>query len=89
MKNWYCYVSNIWFASVVASDKSPLVRIMDFLWGSTCKYCMAVRVGIAGFGVAAAIFGGVPATILGGFLVALSVALTIGERYWLCGTEIK
>lgn len=84
MKKWFCYVYDVWLRRVVGSEKSPLVKVMDFLWGSSCKYCMACRVGIAGLGTAAIIFGGVPATIFGGALVVLSFALTAGERYWVC-----
>lgn len=84
MKKWFCYVSNIWLHTIVGSPKSPLPKIMDFLWGSECKYCMATRVGIAGFGIAAFIFGGVQAKVFGLFLIALSVALAVGERHWNC-----
>ena len=87
MKKWFCYVSNIWLHTVVGSEKSPFTKIMDFLWGSECKYCMAVRVGLAGFGTAAIIFGGVPAAIFGLLLISVSIALTIGERYWNCDTQ--
>ena len=86
MKKWFCYVSNIWLHTVVGSSKSPVPKIMDFLWGSDCKYCMSVRVGLAGFGTAAAIFGGIPATIFGLALIVVSIALTMGERYWNCDT---
>lgn len=52
---------------------SLLVRVLDKTVGSKCKYCMAVRALIVGFGLG---FGG----WLGVALVAVAVGLTVIEN---------
>lgn len=52
---------------------APLVRALDAVAGSKCKYCMAVRVGLIGAGLALFNWVGV-------VLVAIAVGCTVLER---------
>ena len=53
---------------------APLVRSLDFLFGSECKYCMASRALVFGVGLGV---GG----WIGMGLVAVAVALSVIERF--------
>ena len=53
---------------------APLVRVLDFLFQSECKYCMAMRAGVFGFGLALANW-------LGLALILVAVGLTVFERF--------
>lgn len=58
----------------VVYEDAPLVRMLDFLFQSECKYCMATRALVFGVGVG---IGG----WLGGSLIAVAVGLTFFERF--------
>ncbi len=53
---------------------APLVRLLDFLFESECKYCMATRAAVFGFGLALANW-------LGLALILVAVGLTFFERF--------
>ena len=53
---------------------APLVRLLDFLFQSECKYCMATRAGVFGIGLGLANWFG-----LG--LIVIAVGLTFFERF--------
>lgn len=80
MKKLFCYAYNLWLSKLVDEKSDPLVVLLDFLFSSSCKYCMAVRALVFGVGLGLANWFGVA-------LVALALACTLGEKYWLC--EVK
>lgn len=63
-----------WGYDYLIYERAPLVRLLDFLFQSECKYCMATRALVFGFGLA---FGG----WLGAALIAVAVGLTFFERF--------
>lgn len=67
----YAWAEKHWFAKLVYED-APLVRLLDFTAGSKCKYCMAVRAGMIGFGLG---FGG----LIGVFCIVAAVLLALAE----------
>jgi hypothetical protein len=58
----------------VVYEGAPLVRSLDFLFQSECKYCMASRAVVFGLGLG---FGG----WIGLALVGIAVGLTVIERF--------
>lgn len=83
----FCWLYFQWISKAVGSKSAPLVRALDLLFGSECKYCMSVRAFLAGTGVGLSFVGSFLSFFFGVALVALAVALTLGERRWLCGKE--
>lgn len=55
-------------------EGAPLVRSLDFLFGSECKYCMATRALVCGIGLGMADW-------LGLALIVIAVGLTFFERF--------
>lgn len=55
-------------------EGAPLVRLLDFLFQSECKYCMATRALVFGLGVGLGGWFGV-------MLIAVAVGLTFFERF--------
>jgi hypothetical protein len=86
MKNIFCWLYSQWLSKAVDSKDDPLVRVIDALAGSECKYCTAMRMCAMGLGMGLIVAGGVAAYI-GIALNALALLMTLGERYWLC--EVK
>ena len=83
LSNLFCWVYNQWLSKAVNDKTDPLVRLLDFVAGSECKYCMAVRCLLIGVGVALPVGGGW--CILAGFASAgVAIVMTVGERRWLC-----
>jgi hypothetical protein len=86
MKRLFCWLYAQWLSKAVDSKDDPLVRVIDALAGSECKYCMAVRTGMIGFGLALSMrfdwWG-----LVGAGLVWFAIIFTLLERYWLC--EVK
>jgi hypothetical protein len=68
----YAWAEKHWFAKLVYVG-SPLVRLLDASVGSECKYCMAFRALMVGFGLG---IGGVA----GAFLVVSALVLTLVEH---------
>ena len=58
----------------VIFEGAPLVRLLDFLFQSECKYCMATRAVVFGIGLGLANWFG-----LG--LIIIAVGLTFFERF--------
>jgi hypothetical protein len=86
MKNIFCWLYSQWLSKAVDSKDDPLVRVIDALAGSECKYCTAMRMYAMGLGMGLIVAGGVAAYI-GIALNALVLLMTLGERYWLCGVK--
>lgn len=82
-KRLFCWLYAQWLSKAVDQKSDPLVRLLDFLAGSECKYCMAVRCLMLGFGLA--LLFSFP--LVGLAILALAFLFTLGERYWLC--EVK
>ena len=79
LKSLFCALYSRWMATAVQPG-SWLVRAMDATITSQCKYCMAARAVILTAGVFLLYF----LWWLGALLIFTAVALTWGERYWLC-----
>jgi hypothetical protein len=77
MRKLFCKVYAIWLAKLVGTKQQPTVRLLDLVVGSECKYCMAVRCLVLGVGIGRMDLWGL-------VLVVTAIALTLGERYWLC-----
>lgn len=58
----------------VIYEGAPLVRLLDFLFESECKYCMATRALVFGLGLGLGGWCGVG-------LIAVAVGLTFFERF--------
>lgn len=94
-KRIFCWLYDQWLSKAVNEKSDPLVRLLDLIAGSECKYCMAVRCLMVGFGggLVSAVFYhfffGVAATlgVAGIVLCCLAFLMTLGEKYWLC--EVK
>lgn len=83
MKTIFCWLYSQWLSKAVDKKTDLLVRLLDALFGSECKYCMAVRCLLIGVGVALPVGGGW--CILAGFASAgVAIVMTVGERRWLC-----
>jgi hypothetical protein len=80
IKKMFCWMYYAWLSKVVDSKSDPLVIVLDWLFGSSCKYCMTTRALLFGVGVG---LGG----LIGVVLMITAVLLTLGEKLWLC--EIK
>ena len=81
MKHIFCKFYNFFLSTLVDSKDDPLVKFIDAVAGSVCKYCMAVRMFMLGVGITALVFG---AYVLGFLIVVLPVLFTYGEKHWLC-----
>lgn len=68
----YAWAEKHWFAKLMYPG-APLVRLLDASVGSQCKYCMAFRALMVGFGLG---FGGVT----GAILVIGALVLTLVEH---------
>lgn len=84
MQKLFCWLYAQWLSKAVDQKSDPLVIALDFLFGSNCKYCMAVRALIFGFGLAVGIFALGWLSIFGFGAAVLMLIMTIGEKYWLC-----
>jgi hypothetical protein len=80
MKTIFCWVYKQWLSKAVNERSDPLVRLLDMLFGSECKYCFAIR--CLTFGIGLGMFN-----FIGLVLMVLSVLVTLGEKYLLC--EVK
>jgi hypothetical protein len=80
LKRTFCWLYNKWLSKAVNEKSDPLVRLLDAIAGSECKYCMAVRAGMIGIGIGLFNCWG-----LG--LIVTAILLTIGERKWLCDVK--
>ena len=69
----YAAAEVLWFSKLVYPG-APLVRLLDWSVGSTCKYCMASRALMVGFGLG---LGGV----IGYAVAAAGVLLAVVERF--------
>jgi hypothetical protein len=69
----FTYVKEKGYAYLIY-ERSPLVRLLDFMFQSECKYCMATRALVFGIGLG---FGG----WIGLSLVVVAVGLTFFERF--------
>ena len=89
LKTAFCWLYTNWMKHAVGSKDSLVVRVLDKLFGSECRYCMSVRTLIAGVGIGVLLRGEFWSLVFGVGLVAVSLALTYGERNWLCELEGK
>ena len=80
MKSLFCWVYKNWLRYAVDSKDDPLVKVIDYVFGSNCKYCMVIRAVV--FGVGAGLLFSF--WVIGLMLMAGAVAMTLGEKYWLC-----
>jgi hypothetical protein len=80
IKQAFCWLYNQWLSKAVDSKDDPLVRVIDAIAGSECKYCMGVRLGMIGMGLGLFSWYG-----LG--LIALAILLTLGEKHLLCDNK--
>ena len=87
MKTLFCKIYGLWLAKLVATQSDPLVVALDALFGgpATCRYCAITRALMFGAGLPLLWF----APLLGSALIVVAVALTLGERYWLCSLPEK
>lgn len=76
----FCWLYAQWLSKLVDRKTDPLVIAIDFVAGSNCKYCMAVRMFCIGLGLGLWSYAG-----LG--LVLFALLMTFGEKYWLCETQ--
>ena len=86
LQKLFCWLYSQWLAKFVDEKTDLLVVWLDFLVGSGCKYCMAVRAAMMGFGaglLAAEHWG------LGLGIGLPAFLFTLGERYWLCEVKSK
>lgn len=79
LKRLFCWTYDTWLSKAVGTKQAPLVRALDFVAGSECKYCMAVRCLIFGAGLAITASGGVW-VVVGLALAAVPVLMAVGER---------
>jgi hypothetical protein len=79
MKKLFCLLYDLWLSKFVDEKTDPLVVLLDFIIGSSCKYCMAVRGIMVGLGLG--LFN-----LFGLGLIALAILFTIAEKHWLCDT---
>ena len=80
LKQTFCFFYKLFLSKLVDSKDDPLVRLIDFTAGSTCKYCLALRFGMICGGIGLFNWWG-----LG--LIVTAILLTIGERKWLCDVK--
>lgn len=73
----YAWAEKHWFAKLVYVD-SPMVKAMDAMMGSKCKYCMAARALMFGLGLGLAVSGGF-AALIGLILIVAAFLLTQAE----------
>ena len=86
MKKIFCWLYSQWLSKFVNEKTDLLVVWLDALVGSNCKYCMAVRAVMMGFGFGLLVAGH------WGFglgIMLLAFLFTLGERYWLCEVKSK
>ena len=88
MKTIFCWIYHQWLSKFVDSKDDWLVRLIDTLSGSECKYCMGTRLYAIGLG-SGLVFVGSLVTWLGLGLITLAILMTLGERYWLCDVKNK
>jgi hypothetical protein len=80
LKKQFCWLYEQWLSKFVDSKDDWLVKVIDATVGGKCKYCVAVRAFLLGASFCLPL---VPSLIV----QALVVAMTLGERYWLCLKE--
>jgi hypothetical protein len=80
VKAAFCWLYRSWLRHAVDSKDDWLVQAIDYLFGSSCKYCSLSRAVLFGLGVGL-LFS---FWIVGLALMGLAWALTLGEKYWLC-----
>lgn len=81
-KRLFCWTYDKWLSGAVGTKDAPLVKLLDFIAGSECKYCMAVRCLLIGTGIGLSVHGGW-VTMSGLALICTSAVLAVGERKWL------
>jgi hypothetical protein len=81
MKTLFCTVYAKWLKTFVDSPSDPLVRLIDSAAGSSCKYCMAIRMFLIGVSFALPLWASIAVCVGVGFM-------TWGEKRWLCD-ELK
>ncbi len=86
LKKTFCWLYDQWLSKAVNERSDPLVRLIDAISGSECKYCMGTRLYALGLG-SGLVFVGSWVTWLGLILMALAILMTLGERYWLCNAK--
>jgi hypothetical protein len=86
-KKIFCWFYAQWLSKVVGSKTAPVVVALDAAFGSQCKYCMSARALFAGFGGGLLFVGDSFAFFAGVGLIALALAMTAGEKYWLCDVK--
>jgi hypothetical protein len=92
MQKLACWLYEVWLSKAVGTKQQPLVRLIDYLAGSACSYCMAVRMFLLGLGAALvfsgfAVFFGVSLSLIvlfGIMLIAVAILCTTVERRYLC-----
>lgn len=86
MKKLFCWIYKQWLSKFVDSKDDWLVRLIDTLSGSECKYCMGVRQWFNGLGFGLLLtdywYVGL------GFIVS-AYLMTLLEKYWLCELKEK
>lgn len=88
IKTIFCWAYVQWLSKAVNEKTDPLVILLDAGFGSECKYCMATRALLFGLGLG--LITRLDAwSALGLVLVVTAVALTMGEKYWLCKVEAE
>ena len=82
-KQLFCWVYAQWLSKAANEKTDPLVVVMEAAFGSVCKYCFALRALLFGLGLG--LVTRLDAWSAPGLVfVITSIALTLGERYWLC-----
>ena len=79
----FCWLYTNWLAQL-GKDGSVLVRTLDFVIGSHCKYCMSARGILLGAGLALLTHSSWYGIVTGLVLLATVAAMTIGERSGWC-----
>ena len=76
----YSWLEKHWFAKIMYPG-APLVKLMDWTIGSECKYCMAFRAVMIGFGLGFCLgFGLGIGGVFGVVLVIAALLLALFER---------
>jgi hypothetical protein len=86
MKKLFCYLYNQWLSKFVDSKDDLLVKFIDYQFAGKCSYCVHYRVAAYFLGIGILFYGGW-VTVAGISLIAISLLMTLGEKYWLCNPE--
>ena len=86
LKKTFCWLYDQWLSKAVNKRSDPLVRLIDAISGSECKYCLGVRQWFSGLGFGLLLTSYWYVGL--GFIVG-AYLMTLGEKHWLCDLKGK